>query len=273
MLSVDWPDETTAKALSVDDLATAILFELAAQGADSQLLNRGNFMNYVVDDQHEGWCPGGRIVTTSVYVGGMDARNHRDGLKQMVGEAWDLLRTQGHLAPDPTQGRNTDFVVFTKRGRDFVSRPRSQAVACARAVAALNHPLHQRLRDIGVDASFRGGHLDVAIRNAFRDIEHCIREMSGLAETSPVTLMDRAFAPDAGPLADHGTPRPPQNALQRLFMGAFGVYRNAPNHSYVTYDPGEAVEIVLFASLLLRELDKVGARVGTMPADVSAPPI
>ena len=273
MLSSNWPDENAARAMTVEDLAVAILFELASQAAPSQMLNRGSFLNYVVDDERRGWCPGGRIITTSVYVGGPEQRQHRDGLKQMVGEAWDHLRHEGYLAPDPTQGRNTDFAVLTQRGRDMVARGRPQALAWASAVVALNHPLHPRLQNVGVDSTFRAGRLDTAIRDAFRDVEHCVREMSGLTIASPVPLMEQAFAANAGPLADRGAPNPHQHALQRLFMGAFGSYRNAPNHSYVTYDPGEAVEIVLFASLLLRELDTVGARIGTMPVDVSTPPI
>lgn len=80
--------------------------------------------------------------------------------------------------------------------------------------------------------------------------------------------MEQAFEPNVGPLADHQAPKPEQHTRQRLSMGAFGRYRNSPNHGYVTSDPGEAVEIVLLASLLLRELDDVGGRVGTMPGDV-----
>jgi uncharacterized protein (TIGR02391 family) len=271
VLSIDWPDEQTARNMSSEDLAVAVLFELALQPAPSQLLHRGGFLNYVVDDERQGWCPGGRIVTTSIPVGGSGPRQYRDGLKQMVGEAWDMLRGDGYLTADPGQGRNTEFVVLTQRGRDLVARPRSRAIEWARAVAALNHPLHPRLLSIGVDATFKAGRLDAAIRDAFRDIEHCVREMSGIQASSAVPLMEKAFAANAGPLADRAASNSQQNALQRLFMGAFGCYRNAPNHAYVDYGPGEAVEIVLLASLLLRELDKVGTRIGTMPIDVSMP--
>ena len=268
MLSSNWPDEATAIAMTVDDLAVAILFEVADAGETSQMLNRGSFLNYVVDDEHQGWRQGGRIVHGSVYVPGA-GRKQRDNLKVMVGRAWDLLVREDYLAPDPSQGRHTDFHVVTRHGRDVILRGRPRALAWARAVAALNHPLHPRLQRVGVAAAFRAGHLDTAIRDAYRDVEHVVRNMSGLAQlTSPVHLMERAFEPNSGPLADHAATKPEQNSRQRLFMGAFGRYRNAPNHTYVVYDPGEAVEIVLLASLLLRELDDVGIRIGSMPIEI-----
>jgi uncharacterized protein (TIGR02391 family) len=251
--------------MRIEDLAVAILFELGS--APENMVNRVNFINYVVDDEQYGWRKGGRIVHGSVYVPGA-GQQQRQALKTMLGRAWDLLLREDYLAPDPSQGHNSKFCVVTERGRDLLSRPRPQALDWARAVAALNHPLHERLQNAGVDAMFRSGQLDTAIRDAFRDVEHVVREMSQLQHLkSPVPLMEQAFMANTGPLADRQAPTPEQHARQRLFMGAFGRYRNAPNHTYVSYDPGEAVEIVLLASLLLRELDEVGRRVGTMPID------
>lgn len=267
MLSPHWPDEEIAKAMTVDDLAIAVLFELGAHGSESQMRNRGSFLNYVVDDEQEGWRRGGRIVHGSTFVPGA-GRQQRDDLKRMVGEAWDLLRREGYLAPDPSQERNTDFCVITPRGTAVLARGRPQALEWARAVAALNHPLHPRLQARGIDRTFKAGHVDTAIRDAFRDVGHVVRSMSGLQLTSPVQLMEGAFAPVTGALADTQASTPDQNARQRLFMGAFGRFRNAPNHGYVSYDAGEGVEIVLLASLLLRELDDLGRRTGTMPMDI-----
>lgn len=82
----------------------------------------------------------------------------------------------------PTQAHDSKFCVITERGRDLLSWPRPQALDWARAVAALNHPLHQRLQNAGVDATFRSGQLDTAIRDAYRDVEHVVREMSRLQQ-------------------------------------------------------------------------------------------
>ena len=58
-----------------------------------------------------------------------------------------------------------------------------------------------------------------------------------------------------GPLTDRTLPIPEQEAMAHLFAGAFGVYRNSTGHRYVPTSPGEAAEVIILASQLLRIVD------------------
>ena len=83
VLSPDWPPENVACVMNIEDLAVAILFELDAQDANSTLRNRANFINYVVDNEQEGWRPKQRVVTTQVYL--PCRRDHLRALRTRVG--------------------------------------------------------------------------------------------------------------------------------------------------------------------------------------------
>lgn len=79
---------------------------------------------------------------------------------------------------------------------------------------------------------------------------------------------DRFAADDRTVLVEHDLAQPLPSlgridaVVSSTLHGARCCYRNAPNHTYVPYDPGEAIEIVLLASLLMRRLDPVAARLG-----------
>ncbi len=61
----------------------------------------------------------------------------------------------------------------------------------------------------------------------------------------------------AGPLTDTSLPAGEQTAMAHLFAGAFGLYRNSTAHRYVPTDPSEASEVIMFASQLLRIVDRL----------------
>jgi hypothetical protein len=64
----------------------------------------------------------------------------------------------------------------------------------------------------------------------------------------------------AGPLADTKLPPGEQDAMAHLFAGAFGVYRNSTGHRHVPTEPAEAAEVIMFASQLLRIVDRLAAK-------------
>jgi Protein of unknown function (Hypoth_ymh). len=52
------------------------------------------------------------------------------------------------------------------------------------------------------------------------------------------------------------SPAAEQEAMAYLFVGAIGLYKNPQSHRYVPTSPEEAAEVILFASHLLRILDR-----------------
>jgi hypothetical protein len=65
----------------------------------------------------------------------------------------------------------------------------------------------------------------------------------------------------SAPLTDESAAKGEQEGMRCLFAGAYGVLRNPAGHREVDYDDvAEAAEAVLTASLLMRILDRVEAR-------------
>lgn len=72
-----------------------------------------------------------------------------------------------------------------------------------------------------------------------------------------VPLMQAAFEP-GGALADPDLESGEQQATMALFWGAIGVFKNPRSHRQVEFDdPTLASEIILFADLLHRMLDRL----------------
>lgn len=75
-----------------------------------------------------------------------------------------------------------------------------------------------------------------------------------------VALINRAFGP-GGPLVDSESVKGEQDGMRALFAGSYAVFRNPSGHREVNFDDvTEAAEMVQTASLLMRILDRVEAR-------------
>lgn len=71
--------------------------------------------------------------------------------------------------------------------------------------------------------------------------------------------MRYAFGP-GGPLEDPSIDAGERQATDELSSGAIGFFKNPPSHREVNYnDPTEAAEVVLFADLLLRVVERSSA--------------
>jgi uncharacterized protein (TIGR02391 family) len=103
--------------------------------------------------------------------------------------------------------------------------------------------------------------LDQAVFASLRAVEIRVRALGGYSDqTIGADLMNRAFA-TGGPLTDSSAPRGEQEGIRALFAGAFGALRNPAGHRQIDYDDvSEAVEAVQLASLLMRILDRIQAR-------------
>jgi len=98
-------------------------------------------------------------------------------------------------------------------------------------------------------------------------LEVAVREAAGLDNSMlGVRLMRAAFQPHrdgkpGGWLADAGAEPGEQEATAALFAGAMGAYKNPASHRTVDFDdPMEAAEIIQFADLLLRQVDRAAKR-------------
>jgi uncharacterized protein (TIGR02391 family) len=103
--------------------------------------------------------------------------------------------------------------------------------------------------------------LDQAVFASLRAVEIRVRALAGYSDDVVGTaLMNRALG-SGGPLTDSSAPAGEQDGTRALFAGAFGALRNPAGHRQVEYDDvSEAGEAVQLASLLMRILDRVEAR-------------
>ncbi len=102
--------------------------------------------------------------------------------------------------------------------------------------------------------AFIRGDLDTAVFSAFKAVEIAVRDAGGFAKESVgVDLMRQAFHANTGPLRDANAPVAEREALSHLFAGSAGYFRNPTAHQDVHLtDPHEAMEMIVFASHLLR---------------------
>jgi uncharacterized protein (TIGR02391 family) len=180
------------------------------------------------------------------------------GMERALSEGWSWLESRGLVAWDPSQSSaNARFV--TRLGREALDK----GVARMEAAAQVGMKLHPRIAEL-VERQFLLGEFELAVFAAMKDVEVRVRLLSSLGSDLVGTkLMQVAFAPSDGPLTDPEAEGGERVATMELFKGAIGVFKNPSSHRPVNYnDATEAAEIVLFADLLERFLDRVEARLG-----------
>ncbi|WP_196443923.1 TIGR02391 family protein [Planomonospora sp. ID67723] len=180
-----------------------------------------------------------------------------------LADAWTWLESRALLSRDPTQSEG--FCRVSREGRELVKDP--QGLQRFQARERLSGPLHPRLEGTTVRTNFDLGDYETACFSAMKAVEAAVREASGLANSLVgVGLMRAAFQPHqkgktGGPLADAGAEAGEQEAASALFAGAMGASKNPSSHRTVDFDdPIEAAEIIQFADLLLRQIERATAR-------------
>ena len=186
-------------------------------------------------------------------------QQYRRRITEALAEALTWLAREGLIAHDPEQPGDWHFI--TRRGR---SMNKAADVKAYRDSAILPAKLLHPVIASRVQAAFLRGEYDVAVFQAFREVEVAVRSAGAYgAEAVGVTMIRDAFAPGKGPLTEGTLPRSEQESEMHLFAGAIGLFKNPHSHrSGVTHEPAEAVELLLFASHLLRRLDRAKARQG-----------
>ena len=234
-----FPNPETLLALEPEELAGVVLEYLNAERNPSNLVSPTSI---AVHESIEGY-----------------PQQHRRRIMEAVAEALTWLVREGLIARDPEQTGDWHFI--TRRGK---SMRKAADVTAYRDSAILPAKLLHPVIASRVQAAFVRGEYDVAVFQAFREVEVAVRSAGAYgAEALGVPMIRDAFAPGKGPLAETTLPRSEQESEMHLFAAAIGLFKNPHSHrSGVTHEPAEAVELLLFASHLLRRLDRAKTRRG-----------
>ena len=236
-----FPNSEGVLALEPEELAGVVLEYLNAERNPSNLVSPASI---AVHQAIEGYPQQYR-------------RRITEALAEALAEALTWLVREGLIAHDPEQSGDWHFI--TRRGK---AMKRAADVRAYKDSAILPAKLLHPVIASRVQAAFIRGEYDVAVFQAFREVEVAVRSTGAYgAEAVGVAMIRDAFAPGKGPLTEKTLPRSEQESEMHLFAGAIGLFKNPHSHrSGVTHEPVEAVELLLFASHLLRRLDRARAR-------------
>ena len=162
--------------------------------------------------------------------------------------------SSGLVAHNFDQNEPTAFFV-TRLGQRVIA----DGIEVVRATQRLAMELHPRI-EAKVRRQFLMGDYELACFAAMKIVEVRVRELAGESDSMlGAKLMQAAFSPSIpGPLCDPSMEGGEAVARMNLFAGAMGLFKNPTSHREVEFDdPAEAAEVVLFADLLMRILDRV----------------
>jgi hypothetical protein len=169
-----------------------------------------------------------------------------------IAEAISWLVTQGLLIHDPGQP-SPGFYVLTRRARSLRTRVDVDVFRRGRILPddLLPTPFAEKVVSL-----FRRGDPDVAVLQAFKEVEVAVRKAAngkgaGYADSEVgVSLMRKAFHPDNGPLRDPALIPAEREAEMHLFSSAIGHAKNPASHREVVISAPEAARLIVFASYL-----------------------
>jgi uncharacterized protein (TIGR02391 family) len=238
------PNPDDLLTLDVEELAGVLLMHLNSGSGE---LHHYNFFN--------------NLRHYPVYGEGVPDRDNK--INRALMEAWDWLLHAGFLAKEGNDSTRAGTFV-TRRGQQVTSR--EDFASYSKGILLPKAQIHPLIAN-RVYPAFLHGDYDTAIFQAFREVEVAVRTSGQFGiDDHGTELMWAAFRPSEkgkgvpqqpGPLTDIQLPIPEQQAMAQLYAGAFGFYRNSTAHRYVPTKPEEAAEVLMFASQLLRIVDRL----------------
>jgi len=237
------PNVADLLALEVEELAGVLLMHL--NGFEDRVKHQGgigynNFFN----------APDRR-----------DYESRQSEVNLALMEAWAWLQSAGLLVEKA--GLTGGFFFVSRRGKQITSR--DDFAAYRKAGLLPKGQLHPLIVS-KVYSAFMRGEYDTAVFQAFREVEVAVRAAGGFGpDDYGKDLMRAAFKPaekngqsrPSGPLTDTQLPTAEQEAMANLFVGAIGLYKNPQSHRHVPTHPEDAAEVIVFASQLLRIIDRL----------------
>ena len=180
------------------------------------------------------------------------ARMH--AIERALTEAFCWLEAQVLIVPPDHENGKNGYRTLSRRGGGLKTEDDLRQF---RMTWQLNRDLLHPAIAEKVWLGFVRGDFAEAVFTAMRTVEIAVREAAGFLEGDHgVPMIRRAFHKDTGPLRDPGQEDAEREALMHLFAGAVGSYKNPHSHRNVAMeDAGEATEIVMLASHLLRIVD------------------
>ena len=180
-------------------------------------------------------------------------RNKWEECQKALMEAWGCLEREGFIAKKPMDSHG--WYILTRRGKRIRSRKDYDAFRYQNLFP--KNTIHPEITK-EVYSLFLRGDYETAVFKAFKLVEVAVREAagSGFERLYGVRLMREAFQPNSGPLTYQTEQSAEQEALQALFAGTIGRFKNPSSHHHVAItDPIETIEMIQFASHLLRIVD------------------
>jgi uncharacterized protein (TIGR02391 family) len=275
-LPAPWPSAEEIVELEVDTLGIHILWALVEEGQGNRSQGRQIFVEGRTMQAHQSRQAQPRGMSA---IHSFEAVRAEPRTARALSEAWEWLVGEELIALDAVtislsqQIDLSDPYFVTRWGRE-VAAEGTKGLDLARARRRLGLELHPALAR-QLKRLVRVGAFEEAAFVALREIEQRVATLAGHptarngGHLHGDGLMTAAFR-EGGPLADPEAEPHEQQGLMNLFRGAFAAFRNPLGHRSVEFgDPTEAAEVVLFADLLMRQIDHVEERTG--PPGPSSP--